>query len=134
MIIVALVTAALATGGILAVAFTPPPSPCSGVTGATRTFTVIVNLDGYNDSKAQSGPWPVVTVQRCDNVVFNVINKDYQPHGFAVATYSNAGLEIVGGDQQTLRFQATRVGQFRIYCTIACSVHVLMQNGLLNVT
>ncbi len=134
MIIIALVAAALATGGVLAVVLSPPPSPCSGVTGATRTFTIIVDLNGYNESKLQTGSWPVVSVQRCDNVVFNVINNDTQPHGFAVAYYSNFGLELVGGDHQPLRFQATRSGQFRIYCTINCTVHNFMQNGLLNVT
>ena len=134
MIIITLVAAALATGGVLAVVLTPPSSPCSGVTGATRSFTIIADLNGYNGSKLQTGSWPVVSVQRCDNVVFNVINNDTQPHGFAVAYYSNVGLELVGGDHQPLRFQATRSGQFRIYCTINCTVHYFMQNGLLKVT
>jgi hypothetical protein len=134
MIIVALVAAALATGGVLAVVLIPPPSPCSGVAGLTRTFTIIVDLTGYNGSKYQTGSWPIVSVQRCDIVVFNVINNDTQPHGFAVTYYSNVGLEIVGGDHQTLRFQATRSGQFSIYCTINCTVHKFMQNGLLNVS
>jgi hypothetical protein len=133
-IIVALVAAALATGGVLAVVLTPPLSPCSGIIGATRSFTIIVDLSGYNDSQSQPGPWPVVTVQRCDYVVFNIFNKDTQAHGFAVAYYSNAGLELVGGDHQPLKFQATKTGQFKIYCTIPCSVHYLMQNGQLNVT
>lgn len=125
---------ALATAGVLAVVFTPPPSPCSGIVGTTRSFTVYVDLNGYNGSKYQTGPWPVATVQRCDKVVFNVINTDTQSHGFAVAYYSNAGLELVGGDHRTLMFQATKTGQFTIYCTITCTVHKLMQNGLLNVT
>jgi heme/copper-type cytochrome/quinol oxidase subunit 2 len=134
MIIVALVTAFLATGGVLALVLTPPPSPCSGITGATRSFTIIVDLTGYNNSQSKSGLWPVVAVQRCDTVKFNVVNNDTQAHGFAVESYSNVGLELVGGDHQTLQFQATRLGQFRIYCTIKCTVHYLMQNGLLKVT
>jgi hypothetical protein len=133
-IIMALVAATLATGGVLAIVLTPPPSPCSGVIGVTRSFTIIVDLSGYNGSQSQPGPWPVVTVQRCDKVVFNIINKDTQSHGFAVVYYSNAGLELVGGAHQMLEFQATRAGQFKLYCTIPCSVHYLMQNGLLNVT
>jgi len=128
------VAAALATGGVLAVVFSPPPSPCSGVTGATHSFAIYEDSNGYNGSKLQSGAWPIATVQRCDKVVFNVINTDTQAHGFAVSYYSNAGLELVGGDRGTLMFQATRTGQFRIYCTISCSVHIIMQNGLLNVT
>ena len=134
MIIIALVTVALGAGGVFAVLLSPPMSPCSGVTRAIRSFTIIVDLTGYNGSKYQTGPWPMVTAQRCDTVVFTVVNNDTQPHGFAVASYSNVGLELVGGDHQKLQFQATRIGQFRIYCTINCSVHILMQNGLLNVT
>jgi len=134
MVIIALVTASLAVGGVFAVVLSPPPAPCSGVTGAVRSFTIIVDLTGYNGSGSQSGPWPVVSVQRCDTVAFTVINNDTQAHGFAVASYSNVGLELVGGDRQTLQFQATRIGQFRIYCTSRCTVHYLMQNGLLNVT
>jgi len=134
MIIVGLVAAFLTTGGVLAVVLTPSASPCANITGTNRSFTIIVNLNGYNDTQSQSGPWPVVNVHRCDTVTFNVMNTDTQPHGFAVETYSNVGLEIVGGTSQTLRFQATRAGQFRIYCTITCTVHFEMQNGRLNVT
>ena len=134
MIIIALVAASLAVGGVFAVILSPPLSPCSGATGAIRSFTIIVDFTGYNGSKSQTGPWPIITVQRCDTVIFTVINNDTQAHGFAVASYSNVGLELVGGARQTLKFQATRTGQFQIYCTIKCSVHYLMQNGLLNVT
>jgi hypothetical protein len=133
-VIIALVTASLAAGGVFAIVLSPPPSPCSSVTGTVRSFTIIVDLTGYNGSGSHTGPWPVVTVQRCDTVVFTVVNNDTQSHGFAVASYSNAGLELVGQARQTLKFQATRAGQFKIYCTIPCSVHPLMQNGLLNVT
>src|SRR5690349_15580988 len=134
MIIIALVAASLAVGGVFATTLSPPPPSCSGVTGVVHFFTIIVDLTGYNGSGSHSGSWPVVTVQRCDTVVFTVINNDTQSHGFAVASYSNAGLELVGGDHQKLQFQATKLGQFRIYCTSRCSVHYLMQNGLLNVT
>jgi hypothetical protein len=133
-VIIALVAASLAVGGVFAVVLSPPPSPCSGVTGAIRSFTIIVDLNGYNGSQSHSEAWPVVNVRRCDTVVFTVINNDTQAHGFAVASYSNIGLELVGGDHQRLQFQATRIGQFKIYCTIKCTVHYLMQNGLLNVT
>jgi len=118
---------------VFAVVLSPPPSPCSSVTGTIRAFTIIIDLTGYDGSGSQSGPWPVISVQRCDTVVFTVINNDTQAHGFAVASYSNVGLELVGGDHQKLQFQATRIGQFRIYCTSKCTVHYLMQNGLLNV-
>src|SRR5436189_3907854 len=126
---IALLTASLAAGGVLAVVLSPPPSPCTGITGAIRSFTIIADFTGYNGSQSHFGSWPVVTVQRCDNVVFTVINDSTESHGFAVASYSNAGLELVGGARQTLKFQATKTGQFQIYCTIKCSVHYLMLNG-----
>jgi len=133
-VVIALVAISLGAGGVLAVLFSPPPSPCSGVTGAIRSFTIIADSTGYNMSQYQTGPWPVVTVQRCDHVVFNVINNAMESHGFAVAYYSNAGLELVGGGHLKLEFQTTKAGQFKLYCTIPCSVHYLMLNGLLNVT
>lgn len=136
MVIIGLVAASLTAGGVFAVVLSPPPDPCSGVTGTVRPFTIIANSDGYNGSEYHTGPWPIVPVQRCDKVVFNVINADTGTHGFAVASYSNAGLELVGGNQQTLPFRATRVGQFRIYSTYCSSplAHTFMVNGLLNVT
>lgn len=136
MMIIGLVAMSLAVGGVFAVVLSPPPNPCAGVTGAVRSFTIIAYLDGYNGSEYHSGSWPIVNVQRCDTVVFNVINTDTGTHGFAVASYSNAGLELVGQDQQKLQFQATRIGQFRIYSTYCSSptAHKFMLNGLLNVT
>jgi len=135
MVIIALATVSLGAGGVFAVTLSPPPSPCSGVVGAIRSFTIIVDPNGYNGSKSHSDAWPVVAVQRCDIVVFTVINNDTQAHGFGVRSYSNAGLELVGGDHQTLKFQATKTGQFRIYCTYSvCTIHYSMNNGLLNVT
>jgi nitrous oxide reductase len=136
MLIIALVMAFLATGGVLAFVLSPPSSPCTGVTGATRPITIVADLNGYNGSKYQTGPWPVATVQQCDKVVITVVNNDTQAHGFAVTYYSNSGLEIVGGEPpQTLSFQATKKGQFTMYCSLGvCTVHKFMTAGLLNVT
>ena len=135
LIIIGLVATSLAVGGVFAVVLSPPPNPCAGATGAVLSFTIIANSDGYNGSEYHDGPWPVVNVQRCDTVVFNVINADTGTHGFAVTSYSNAGLELVGQDQQKLQFQASRIGQFRIYSTYCSSptAHKFMVNGLLNV-
>jgi len=49
-IIIAFVGASLAAGTVFAIVLSPPPSPCSGVIGATRSFTVIVDQTGYNGS------------------------------------------------------------------------------------
>src|SRR5438552_15556984 len=104
-------------------------SPCSGVTGAIRSFTIIVDLTGYNGSKYQTGPWPMVTAQRCDTVVVTVVNYATQPHWFAVASCLHLWGASVGGPQQTLQFQGRRIGHSRVYCTINCSVAVLMHNA-----
>lgn len=135
MAIIALVTASLGVGGVLAVVFVPPPSPCSGAPVHISTFTIIESLNGLNDSAHHSGSWPVATVHQCDSVTVTIINQDFQAHGFAIASYSNAAVEIVGGNTQRLTFQATRTGQFRMYCAIpvVCTVHSIMQNGLLSV-
>ncbi len=108
MVIIALVAAALATGGVLAVVLTPPPSPCSGVAGALRSFTIIADSNGYNGSLTKTGSWPVVTVQRCDNVVFTVINNSTESHGFAV------GFKLRGPDSS--KSTARSIAQFTDKC------------------
>ena len=135
MAIIALVTASLGVGGVLAFVLSPPPSPCSAMPGQASSFTIVESLTGLNDSKHHSGQWPVATVHQCDTVTITIMNQDYQTHGFSVSSYSNAGIELVSGAVQKLTFQATRTGQFRMYCSspVICTVHSLMQSGLLNV-
>jgi heme/copper-type cytochrome/quinol oxidase subunit 2 len=122
-----------------------PRSPCSGVPSATRYFTIIASDDGYNDSVAHYQPgnsswaWPVMNVNRCDFVKITIINTVTQTHGFSITYYAlgtlGKGTEIPG--QQTLQFptfQATKAGSFRVYCTVLCTVHYAMLNGLLIVS
>jgi hypothetical protein len=116
-----------------------PSSPCSGVTGTTRNFTIIASDSGYNDSvthnASPSNPWPVMSVSRCDIVKITIINTVTQTHGFAVAYYAVKGIEIPG--QQTIQFppfQAVKAGKFTVYCTVLCTIHYAMLNGLLNVS
>ena len=136
MAVIALVTVSLGAGGVLAFVWTPPSSPCAGVSAHSSSFTIIESLNGLNGSAHHAGTWPVATVNKCDRVTITIINQDSQAHGFAITSYSNAPVEIVGQDTQRLTFQATRTGQFRMYCAIpvVCTVHLKMQNGLLNVT
>lgn len=133
-IIVIIVAAALG-GGIMTFAIGLPGSPCAGISGTTRTFTIIADVNGFNGSVShQQGSWPVMTVHRCDIVKVTIINKDTQTHGFAVDYYATRGTDISG--QQTLPvqpFQASKEGQFRVYCISLCTIHAFMQNGLLNV-
>jgi nitrous oxide reductase len=132
--IVVIVVAAALGGGIMTFAVGLPGSPCAGIAGATRNFTIVASINGFNDSKYHQGQWPVMSVNRCDIVKVTIINADTQTHGFAVDSYAARGIEIQGG--QTLSvppFLASKTGQFRIYCISFCTVHSFMQNGLLNV-
>lgn len=129
---VALIVALIATGIL------PLQSSlsCRGISGSSRTFTIIANSDGYNQSRvvAGLGIWPVATVSRCDSVTFKIVNTDTQAHGFAVGYYSRAGLTIAPSQALSLSFVAVKAGQFRLYCIIICTVHDFMLNGQLNVT
>ena len=133
-VLVVVVAAALG-GGIMTFAIGLPSSPCAGITGAIRSFTVVADINGFNDSvNHQQGSWPVLTVHRCDIVKVTIVNGDTQVHGFAVDYYATRGTEIQGG--QTLPvppFLATKSGQFRVFCISFCTIHAFMQNGLLSV-
>ena len=119
-------------GGIMSYSITPS-SPCAGVAGETRSFAIIANLNGYNNSKSQPGSWHGISVHKCDNVAVTVVNNDVQSHGFSVEYYATKGMEVQGGQSQTVRFLATRAGEFRMFCNVFCTAHIYMQNGLLTV-
>lgn len=134
LVIVVAVVGALG-GGIFTFAIGLPASPCAGISGVTRNFTIIASPNGYNDSSEHTGSWPQMTVNRCDLVNITIVNNDVQTHGFAIAYYATKGTEVIG--QQTYYFpifQATRAGEFQVYCNVFCTVHKLMQNGLLTVS
>jgi len=111
-----------------------PTPPCAGVPSVTRSFTIIASPNGYNDSNQHPGSWPKMTVNRCDLVNITIVNNDVQSHGFAVQYYGEKGAEVIGQQSYAFPiFQATRAGQFRVYCNVFCTVHNLMQSGLLTV-
>jgi hypothetical protein len=134
-VIVIIVAAALG-GGIMTFAIGLSSSPCAGIAGATRSFTIEANINGFNDSvHHQQTSWPVMTVHRCDIVKVTIINKDTQTHGFAVDYYATRGTEVQGGQTLPVQpFLATKTGQFRVFCISFCTIHAFMQNGLLKVT
>jgi hypothetical protein len=133
--VIVLIVAAALGGGIMTFAIGLPSSPCAGIAGAIRSFTVVADINGFNDSvNHQQGSWPILTVHRCDIVKVTIVNGDTQAHGFAVDYYATRGTEIQGG--QTLPvppFLATKSGQFRVFCISFCTIHAFMQNGLLSV-
>lgn len=133
-IIVIIVAAALG-GGIVTFAIGLPGSPCAGTAGITRSFTIVATINGFNDSvNHQQESWPVMSVHRCDIVKITMINGDVQTHGLGIDYYAAKGTDLPGG--QTLSyppFLASRTGHFRVYCTTLCTIHQIVQNGLLNV-
>jgi nitrous oxide reductase len=133
MVIIVAVAASVG-GGILTFAIGLPSSPCFGVRGTTHNFTIIAGVDGYNASRNHQAPWPVMTVNRCDMVVITIVNSDTQAHGFAVDYYAVKGTEVQYQQAATVQFLASRAGAFRVYCNVYCTVHIFMQDGLLNVT
>ena len=134
LVIIALLMGFSSTTAVLALTVGIFPAPCANIPGTTRIFTVIADLDGYNGSKYQPAPWPEIRANRCDTIIINLANHDTQPHGLAVELYANSGVEASNGKTITLRFLATRAGEFKVFCTIFCTVHVLMQQGRLTVT
>lgn len=111
-----------------------PSSPCDNVAGLLRTFTIIADLSGFNNSRTQNGIGPVITVHRCDTVVINVVNEDTQAHGFVIDNYAPHGLDVQPGTSQSFRFHASQPGLFRIYCNSLCSIHSYMLHGSLIVS
>jgi FtsP/CotA-like multicopper oxidase with cupredoxin domain len=120
-------------------------APTQSSTGKTVYFTIVESdppskLAGMNGSyyKSPSGPqWPVMNVTLGDTVVITVmnLNSSYEPHGFAIDHYLNApGYTMDPGQVRVLTFVANVAGSFRVYCSIECSIHPTMQNGVLYVS
>jgi heme/copper-type cytochrome/quinol oxidase subunit 2 len=151
----ALVLGAVAAGALLAVFFSdlrtsptqgssttyPPytnlPADCKKPEGG---FLVIANENGYNDSSQHGAllgtnvSWPIITVHVGDTVDIVVCNADTQPHGFQVTGYFIGSKGTVApGKVIQVSFLASKAGDYRFYCQIFCSVHFLMQKGLLRV-
>jgi heme/copper-type cytochrome/quinol oxidase subunit 2 len=111
-----------------------PESPCANVRSVVRSFTIIADLNGFNNSKIHQGTGPYLVVNHCDTVLITVVNSDTQAHGFVISYYAPRGIDVQSGTQQTFRFLANKTGQFTIQCNSTCSVHAFMLHGLLTVT
>ncbi len=115
--------------------YTNLPAGCVKPPGG---FLVIANINGFNDSKQHGAPtdtWPIITVKQGTTVNITVCNADFQAHGFQIAHYVDNSIETVEpGQVAHLSFVADTAGNFTIYCSIPCSIHVYMTNGRLTVT
>lgn len=109
----------------------------SGCSKPTSGFLVIASNRGFNDSidhGAPATPWPVITVHQGQQVNIVVCNTDVQAHGFQITHYLESSIESVAPGQLIhVSFMADQQGNFDIYCSIFCSIHAFMQNGLLRV-
>ena len=114
--------------------YTNLPSGCVKPAGG---FLVIANQNGFNDSIEHGAPqtqWPVIVVKQGTTVNIAVCNSDVQAHGFQVSHYFDSTIQTVSPGQVIhISFVADEVGDFKIYCSIFCSIHIFMQNGLLRV-
>jgi FtsP/CotA-like multicopper oxidase with cupredoxin domain len=142
LIVVGVVVAIVAISSLIFLSygnFLPPPYK----TGGTVRFTIIEGdppspLAGLNGSyyKSATTQWPVMKVALGDTVIITIenLNSSYEPHGFAIDHYLSApGYTLSPGQTRTFTFVATKAGYFRVYCSIECSIHPLMQNGALYV-
>ncbi|HEV2118535.1 MAG TPA: hypothetical protein VGS11_00270 [Candidatus Bathyarchaeia archaeon] len=99
-------------------------TPCI-TTGRTHCFTIVANSNGYNASRNQPLPYPIMNVQRGDTVVLRLINNDStQSYGLAVQSYTPNGIVTHPGDTKSTSFQATTTGKFRIYDPIITTIEV----------
>ncbi len=105
---------------------------------SSSTYFVVVMANegmnvGFNGSAFQSGSWPIINVTVGSSVTIHVINNDtVQSHGFAIQHYFS-GFALGSDRCSDATFTADQLGSFTIYCSISRSIHVLMQNGRLNV-
>ncbi|MDG6989972.1 MAG: hypothetical protein JRM99_00960 [Nitrososphaerota archaeon] len=104
------------------------PSPYAGLNGSAYVPTTTA--------------WPTLNVKVGQVVSIHVINcATSEPHGFQISYYDdiqqnghNNLIAIPVGQSYDVTFTATKAGTYRIYCSILCSIHPLMQNGALVVT
>ena len=90
---------------------------------------------GFNGSKYQSAPWPMMNVTAGHTVTIHVVNNDTtQAHGFAIAHYFDGGITLRPGQCYDVTFSVDQAGSFTVYCNIFCTIHIFMQNGRLNVS
>src|SRR2546425_300172 len=106
----------------------------------TAIFTIVMANEGvnvgFNGSAYHPAPWPVMNVTLGQNVIIHVINNDtVQAHGFQVIHYFDTGIlgGLAPGKCYDVKFTASQPGSFLMQCDISCSIHILMQNGRLNV-
>jgi len=113
--------------------FVRPSGPANAA-----VFTLVMANEGFNvgfnGSKYHPEPWPVMNVSLGQNVVIHVVNNDTsQAHGLSISHYFDGGLTLSPGECSDVRFVASQLGSFNVFCNIFCTIHIFMQSGRLNV-
>lgn len=126
------------SGGGTGTSYAPYTNLPAGCVKPQDGFLVIANINGFNDSIEHGAPsvsWPVINVTQGQTVNITVCNSDHQAHGFQVRHYFDSNIETVEPGQVVhISFVANEAGDFTIYCSIFCSIHIYMQNALLRVS
>lgn len=91
---------------------------------------IVADQNGFNDSVHHARPWPIIHVQRGTSVSIIICNDDsVEAHGFGIDKYMDP-TQLRPGQFARTTFVADQPGNYTIYCSIFCSVHVYMQGRL----
>ncbi len=121
--------------GILLTVYAPAlslqnTSPNQSGIGCNRSpgyLLIIADQNGFNDSVHHKRPWPIIQVQKGTSVGIIVCNEDsVEAHGFGIDKYFDP-TQLRPGQFARTTFVADQPGNYTIYCSIFCSVHVYMQ-------
>jgi len=111
------------------------PPGCDKTPGG---FLIVASNLGYNDSELHygKGSWPVINVTEGSTVNITVCNTANYAHGFQISNYYQSTTVTVqpGEVLHVPSFVADKPGNFLIYCSIPCPIHIYMQYGELSVT
>jgi hypothetical protein len=100
-------------------------------------FLIVASDLGYNDSELHygAGSWPVINVTQGSTVTITVCNTANYAHGFQISGYYQGSLVTIAPGEvlHIPAFVADKAGNFLIYCSIPCPIHIYMQYGELSV-
>ena len=109
-----------------------------GCTKPPDGFLIVASNLGYNDSELHygKGSWPVLNVTQGSTVNITVCNTANYSHGFQISNYYQGSLVTISPGEvlHIPAFVADRTGNFLIYCSIPCPIHIYMQYGELSVS
>jgi hypothetical protein len=101
-------------------------------------FLIVASDLGFNDSELHygQGSWPIVNVTQGSTVNITVCDAGNYAHGFQISNYyQSSQVTLEPGDVLHIpAFIASQSGNFLIYCSIPCPIHIYMQYGELKVT